>query len=147
MNDIVKTSIKTKLESAMARERLKPSETARIFGIHPNYVSMIKNPDTWMKCPNSAWESILTWVNSGQGLIEWSEKHGKVLPEKHEPMQEIVISKVPGKKAVKTPAIQKQPFEVKPPVPEQQFTDTARLKVALDIEINLVVNGQKVKLL
>lgn len=30
------------------------------------------------------------------------------------------------------------------PQPNQQFTDTARLKVALDIEINLVVNGQKV---
>lgn len=31
------------------------------------------------------------------------------------------------------------------PEPGQQFTDTARLKVALDIEINLVVNGQKVQ--
>lgn len=32
------------------------------------------------------------------------------------------------------------------PAPDVQFTDTARLKVALDIEINLVVNGQKVLL-
>ena len=32
------------------------------------------------------------------------------------------------------------------PEPGNQFTDTARLKVELDIEINLVVNGQKVKI-
>ena len=38
------------------------------------------------------------------------------------------------------------PFEVKQPAPDQQFTDTARLKVALDIEINLVINGQKIQL-
>jgi len=39
------------------------------------------------------------------------------------------------------------PFPVIPAVvaPDVQFTDTARLKVALDIEINLVVNGQKVQ--
>lgn len=39
------------------------------------------------------------------------------------------------------------PFPVIPTVAtsEVQFTDTARLKVALDIEINLVVNGQKVQ--
>ena len=35
--------------------------------------------------------------------------------------------------------------EVLPP-PGDHFTDTARLKVALDIEINLVINGQKVNL-
>jgi len=84
MNEVVKTNIKTRLECAMEKEGLKPTETARIFGIHPNYVSMIKNPNTWVKCPQSAWESVLTWVNSGQGLLEWSEKHGKVLPEKPE---------------------------------------------------------------
>jgi hypothetical protein len=40
-----------------------------------------------------------------------------------------------------------EPLKVKPiaPAPVQQFTDTARLKVALDIEINLVVNGRKVQ--
>ena len=38
------------------------------------------------------------------------------------------------------------PFAVeeKEPGPDIQFTDTARLKVALDIEINLVINGQKI---
>lgn len=31
------------------------------------------------------------------------------------------------------------------PSPGTEFTDTARLKVCLDVEINLSVNGQKVK--
>jgi hypothetical protein len=104
MNDISKTNIKTKLEKAMEAEGLKPSETARIFGIHPNYISMIRNPDTWTKCPASAWETVLIWVNSGQGLNEWSEKHGKFSPNKYEP-KPVVISKVvkvePAKEVVK----------------------------------------------
>lgn len=84
MNDISKTNIQTKLVKAMAAENIGPSETARIFGIPPTYISMMKNQQAWDKCPKSAWEAVLLWINSGQGLKEYSEKHGKVLPEKHE---------------------------------------------------------------
>lgn len=108
MNDISKTNIKTKLESAMEKEGLKPTETARIFGIHPNYISMIKNPATWVKCPAKAWDEVLKWVNSGQGLTEYSEKHGHVLPEKHEPKPGTVISKV-----IKTNPVKEEKREVK----------------------------------
>ena len=38
------------------------------------------------------------------------------------------------------------PFRAKPLATEQHFTDTARLKIALDIEINLVINGHKISL-
>ena len=90
MNDLFKTNVKSKLESAMESEGIRPSEAARILGFHANYISMIKNPNTWMKCPSFAWEAALTWINSGQKLNEYSEKHGHVIPEK--PKQ--VISKV-----------------------------------------------------
>jgi hypothetical protein len=97
MNDISKTNIQTKLVKAMAAENIGPSETARIFGIPPTYISMMKNPQAWDKCPKSAWEAVLLWINSGQGLKEYSEKHGKVLPEKHEPV--LHHGTIPGSKA------------------------------------------------
>ena len=40
----------------------------------------------------------------------------------------------------------RMPVEPVTPEPGQQLIETARLKVELDIEINLVVNGQKVKI-
>ena len=81
MNDIYKTNIKDRLDKAMESEGLRPSETARIFGFHPNYISMMRNPDTWIKCPKSAWETVSLWINSGQSLKEYSEKHGRVIPQ------------------------------------------------------------------
>ena len=51
-----------------------------------------------------------------------------------------------GKPAYKVKIIPPLPVEPVTPEPNQQFTETARLKVELDIEIYLVVNGQKVKI-
>jgi hypothetical protein len=101
MNEIAKTNVKERLEKAMETEGLKPSETANIIGIHPNYVSMIKNPNTWDKCPGSVWDFVLLWVNSGQSLKEYFEKHGKFMPVKREVKPEIEIPKVKKEKPIK----------------------------------------------
>jgi hypothetical protein len=50
------------------------------------------------------------------------------------------------KQSKNTNILPSHPFEAKQPITEQQFTDTARLKIALDIEINLLINGQKVEI-
>jgi len=131
MNDISKTNIKTKLEKAMESEDIRSSEAARIFGINPSYISMIKNPDTWVKCPISGWEEVLKWVNSGQGLKEYSEKHGKILPYKAE---EIKLKE----------KLQKLPQEQDKKVLFKESNNNQ--KITIDIEINLIINGKKITL-
>jgi hypothetical protein len=79
MNDVVKTNIKTRLEKALANENLSTNEAASLLNVKAPYLSIIKNPENWGKCGIAVWETILTWVNSGQGIREFAEKHGRVL--------------------------------------------------------------------
>lgn len=93
MNDIFKANVKAKIEKAMEKEGLNQATTAKCIGIAACYVSLIKNPENWDKVPVAAWVIANKWVNSGQGLMEYSKKHGKVLagtsepegPEEHSP--------------------------------------------------------------
>lgn len=82
MNDIAKTNIKEKLEKAIASENLLNQNVAKIFGLHPSYISWIKNPKYWNSIGDTFWERVLAWVNSGQKLTEYAEKRGKILGEK-----------------------------------------------------------------
>ncbi len=79
MNDVVKTNIKTRLEKALVAENLSTNEASALLNVKASYLSIIKNPETWGKCGIAVWETILTWVNSGQGIREFAEKHGRVL--------------------------------------------------------------------
>jgi len=80
MNDVAKTNIKTRLEKALSHEVVTNQQGADFLGLNNSaYISMMKNPGQWDKCPASAWESALLWVNSGQSLREYSKKHGKVI--------------------------------------------------------------------
>lgn len=159
MNDIAKTSTKTKLISAMEREQLRPAEVARVLGIRDNYVSMMRNEKQWDHCPASAWDATLRWINSGQTLTEFGEKHGKVVPEiphKHielppkvvkvtEPkentmkpedvgIKKIVVTKENKGKVEAAERLSKHPF----------FSGDQHQKVSIDIEINLIINGKKI---
>ena len=133
MNDIAKTNIKEKLNKSMEVEGLRPTETSKIFGFDSAYISMIRNPKGWKSCPLHAWEKVLLWINSGQSLREYSEKHGKVLPEKLE-SGKISKEKWDGNKPIEV--------EIKTP-----FSDkSGRTKVVIDIEVNLFVNGIRITL-
>ena len=163
---------------AISEKLNRAIEASRHLGTPANYLSMIRNPMQWPRCPKSGWEAVEIWYNSGQKLSEFSVQHGAVSPRQAselkpevkkvlvEEMKEALKEEEVRQKAIK--AIQetgkifmdeaKKREAEKPagynliikepqyaPDPDQQFTDTARLKVALDIEINLVVNGQKVQ--
>jgi hypothetical protein len=121
MNEIVKANIKSRLEKALVAENLSTNEAAALLHVKATYLSIIKNPETWGKCGIAVWETILTWVNSGQGIREYSEKHGMVLPEKHEPKPGTVISGVIEKEPVKTEATVK----VKPEALERRKKELA----------------------
>jgi hypothetical protein len=182
MNDIAKKSISEKFTKALQTEKMQVKDAAIIIGIMPTYASMMKNEALWGKCPIPVWDKALAWVNSGQTLRKYAEKHGHVLPvtpapgvkeltpeekallgvpfkmdeepgiemtleERMAPRtkltpEEIGSLKGPIKKDKKTDLDFIQPID---PDPTLQRTETARLKVCLDIEINLVINGQKVQ--
>jgi len=83
MNDIAKANTKDRLNKAIESESISVNEAAQSIGIKAQYISMIRNEKMWNKCSIGAWNSVLAWINSGQSLKEYSEKHGKVLPTKH----------------------------------------------------------------
>lgn len=168
MNDIAKTSTKTKLISAMEREQLRPAEVARVLGIRDNYVSMMRNEKQWDHCPASAWDATLRWINSGQTLTEFGEKHGKVVPEipqKHELPPKVVKVEKPEQKmkqedvGVKKIVIERSDKGIKIDGAklsgniwanndsEREFKISPpeqHQKVSIDIEINLIINGKKI---
>ena len=113
MNDIAKAQTQIRLVKAMEHESLKVVEAAQKLGILSNYISMIKNEKTWDQCPLKAWEAVLTWINSGQSLKEYGDKHGKILPEKHIELPPKVI-------AVKQPEAKNMEVRVKPEALERR---------------------------
>lgn len=146
LTDTQKHAISEKLNRAIVFGPITPSEAARNLGIIANYVSMMRNPQNWHKCAKGGWEAAETWYNSGQNLSEYSAARGRVMIPVPLDEQKLIAVQRQELKEAKTPIVT-APLAVKPVIPEpgQQFTDTARLKVALDIEINLVVNGKKVE--
>lgn len=175
MNEIAKRSASERLQKAMGLEKLGPSDTARHLNILPQYVTMSKSEKYWPKMPKSAWDRILLWVNSGETLhhfkppVELPPKEIARKPAPHpeltkEEKQMLQIKDIPTVKETVKPDLDFiQPIDPEPEVqkeqliqelsksvrinPVQQLTDTdARLKISLDIEINLVINGKKITL-
>jgi hypothetical protein len=140
MNDISKTNIQTKLIKALESEKIATNEAARILGTMPQYISMMKNPATWDKLPITAWESVLTWVNSGQTLKEYSEKHGKVCPEIYQPKDDMVVSR----EIRKSPMSLEEQLKDFEPRKSMMGNKTENQRIVIDIEINLIINGKKV---
>jgi len=79
--EIAKKNISEKLMKALHDESITTNGCGKLLGVNPASISMIKNPKLWGKCPTSAWEAVLKWVNSGQRLQEYGEKHGRVADE------------------------------------------------------------------
>jgi len=177
MNDIAKKATMEKLLHTIEVEKLESkSEIARKLGIRSNYISMILNEKQWPHCPKSAWEAVLNWLNSGYTLAQFSEKFPvkeqpkkeseqpliKIKPGVLEARQKVlaerekeatIIDKLAETKSEEVreqiikEAVKSHPIAVEALQSKQEFTDTARLKIALDIEINLVVNGHKVSMI
>ncbi|MBK5202128.1 MAG: hypothetical protein JJE45_00200 [Prolixibacteraceae bacterium] len=82
MNIITRTNIKEKLVKAIEAENLLAQDVAAIFGMHPSYISWFKNPKYWDKIGETFWERVLSWINSGQKITEYAQKHGKTLMTK-----------------------------------------------------------------
>lgn len=152
LTETQKHSISEKLNRAIEAEHIMLMEAARNLGTAANYLSMIRNTTQWHKCAKSGWEAVSLWANSGQKLSEYGASHGRIMITPEVKQKLVAETKEALKKEVSEKPVDKVnltillPVEPVTPEPGNQFTDTARLKVELDIEINLVVNGQKVKI-
>ena len=120
MNDIVKTSIKDRLIIALEKEGLSKTKAGEMLGVKAQYLSMALSMSQWNKFPETSWDILQKWANSGQGIVEYSEKHGKVLPENHEPKPIIskAIESVPIKVKSK-PIWEKEPVKEVIPQPKR----------------------------
>ncbi len=78
MNEITKKNIQEKLEMTMTRESLKPGQIAKYLDLIPGYISMIRKEAQWEKCPKTAWEKVLSWINSGESLVAYKEKQVEI---------------------------------------------------------------------
>jgi hypothetical protein len=135
------------LRDAMNREDLSTREAARCLNLAPYYLSMSQNENSWAAMGRSPWERIEQWHNTREKLTSfripegeeiWKPKEKSVDPPKKSP---VIKEKVAVEKnAEDLPGV----IEIKH---SQAYSpEIQRLKVALDIEINLTVNGQKVQL-
>ena len=98
MNDIAKNAASDKFLLALRKEHLSKKAAGDYIGITPAQVSYLFNKHYWSKLGDPGWDKVMKWVNSGQGLKEYSEKHGRVLPEnKHFELPPRIISVKPAK--------------------------------------------------
>lgn len=139
MNDIFKSNIKEKLINALEKEKISTAEAGRILGINPLYLTMMKNENTWPKCAKSAWDCVSVWINSGQKLVEYSEKHGKVLPENK---VEIIKGNLSDVKIFNKELTHKEIIKET----DCKINKCETQKVVIDIEINLIINGKHIEL-
>jgi len=150
------------LKEAMNKEDLHTRATAKALNLNPCYISMAQNPKSWDSMSNPAWTRLEEWYETREPLKLFQIPDGEPVftpKERYNGERKEAVSlglRAPNKNKKGVDKVEKltpPSFQNKPPVKveieskqEPQFTDAVRLKVALDIEINLVVNGQKVQL-
>lgn len=169
MNDIAKENIQKKLIKAMETEGVSSEFVARVFEVNSSYLSWLKRPAYWNKLGSPIWEKLLLWVNSGQTLKQYAEKKGKFMPKK--PLEEkhehstipIDLKEEKQKEAISSEQSTTTDvlIKVKPGVIEKRQEELAerncdvdlrmtntieKQKIVIDIEINILLNGQKIKL-
>lgn len=74
INEIAKRAICDHLVRAISQEDLKIREAAEMLGIPATYISMMRNPKQWQKCPPHAWEKARKWTNSGDTIRMYNKK-------------------------------------------------------------------------
>lgn len=79
MNEIAKKATADKFLRALEKEGLSKSDAGACIGFAAPHVSYLFNEKYWERLGIEYWDKLLAWVNSGQSLVEYSEKHGKVL--------------------------------------------------------------------
>lgn len=107
MNEITKKSIQGKLIKVMDEQSLKPGQVAKFLGLNPIYVSMIRNEGQWNKCPRTAWETVLSWINSGTSMKVYAEKQVEIKKESEKTAETVIPSLEKSNENPNTPEVVK----------------------------------------
>lgn len=170
MTETAKEQIKARLDKAIDVEKLSQRDTACFLNIPQCYISLIRNPKFWKNVTREAWEKTLAWINSGLTLRQYGEKHAKPSEINPEEKDQIIVEKnmdtdTPEPRTVtaegamvslpyfneviqqhqvkvnelikEIEALKNRP--VQPIIQERQ----ERQAVAIDLEINILINGKK----
>jgi hypothetical protein len=156
----------------MNREELNTRATAGFLNLNPIYISMVQNKTSWDSMSRVSWERIIEWHDTREKISEFRIPEGEEIwkPKEKINTTEVSTPVIKEKKEKKKPdKIKRDPAPpVTDPTPGAEKNDTsgapehlpaavnaellvsepetARLRVALDIEINLVINGQRINL-
>jgi hypothetical protein len=168
-----KKAISEALKEAINKKDLNTRAAAKALNLNPIYISMAQNPKSWDAMGKTPWIRLEEWLNTRGPLALFNIPEGEEIWKPKEKAQEApkkdvikhkkaeenkimdaVVKKVLEQKETEWHSPEnlnpksEAPFLAKQTIPEpgDHFTDTARFKVALDIEINLVINGQKVNM-
>jgi hypothetical protein len=135
------------LRDAMSKEDLSTRQAAKYLNIAPYYLSMSQNKNSWSAMGKRPWERIEEWHDTRDKLSAFQIPEGEEVRKPKEKTDDQVKTKPEIKKEVATIAktIPQELDPIKKKEPEPSYQETQRLKVVLDIEINIVVNGQNVQ--
>lgn len=137
MNDIAKQNISARLIKALRDERLTQLEASNCFDIRHEYISSACNPKTFFKCSNPGWETLRKWANSGEKIRAYKLKLLSTypLPKKRG---------IPDKEYIPPPPPPKKYGKRIKGVVLEQIPEI--LKLGIEIDIKLTLNGQPIKL-
>lgn len=102
-------------------EKLMNTEAGKLLDINPVYLSFIKRPEQYDKCPMKAWRKMHVWYHSGSNLRDYDHTKAPEEPDyRAEPVQE-TIPEIRQSATPKTePPEEKEPTAPPPPpIPEQ----------------------------
>ena len=64
MSTINRKQISDALKEAMNREELHTRDAARALNLHPCYISMAQNPNSWDAMGKAPWVRLEEWINT-----------------------------------------------------------------------------------
>jgi hypothetical protein len=126
MNNKTMQRIAEKVLLQMESEKLMNVETGKLLDINPGYLSIIKKPDQYDKCPMKAWRKMHVWYNSGSSLRDYDWRKAPEEPNHTEPIMEEtpIVRRSAPPKPEPTPEEGKPPTEEKPEPSKEENTVT-----------------------
>lgn len=83
MNNKTMQRIADKVLLQMEIEKLMNTEAGKLLDINPGYLSIIKKPDQYDKCPMKAWRKMHVWYHSGSNLRDYDWRKAPEVPDVH----------------------------------------------------------------
>ena len=135
MNNKTMQRIADKVLLQMEIEKLMNVETGKLLDINPAYLSMIKRPDQYDKCPMKAWRKMHVWYHSGSNLRDYDWRKAPEVPDVHP--EEEATETIPEVRRTATPKPEPIAEEGKPPTEEKQSIPQEESTVAIPATLEI----------